>query len=69
MPWSSLVGNYIAQMIVEHIDDLVVGNSIIMGVPCITIRSAEISEILTIEEFTKNVRRRDFVCKVSPEVS
>lgn len=69
MPWGSLVGNYIAQMIVEHIDDLVVGNSVVMGVPCTTIRSAEISEILAVEEFTKNVRCRDFVCKVSPEVS
>lgn len=69
MPWSSLVGNYIAQMIIQHINDLIVGNSIIMGVPYTTIKSAGISKILTIDYFTKNVRRRDFVCEVSPEVS
>lgn len=33
MPWRPLVGNNVAQMVVENIDDLIVGNGVILTPP------------------------------------
>lgn len=70
MPWSPFVGNHIAQMIIEYVDDLIVRNGMIVRSSYVaSVSSASQFHSLPVKRRTKDICRRNLVVEIPSEVS
>lgn len=70
MPWCPLVGDHVAQMVIEDVDDLVIGDCVVMISSCGSIvRSPAPAGISNKTKLTEDICRGNLVLEVSSEMT
>lgn len=67
MPWCFLIGDHVAQMVVEDIDNLIIRDRIFVSMACTKISQGSVTKSAIIKP-TKDICRVNIIVEITPEM-